>query len=59
MRLKWICYWVETNAEVGKVIISKSTYNYIKDETEFRFVDRGKTEAKGKGEVEMYFVALA
>ena len=49
---------MESHGEIGKVNISQNTYNYIKDEPEFAFEYRGKIEAKGKGEVEMYFVNL-
>jgi len=28
----------------------------VKDNSEFNFTSRGKIEAKGKGEMEMYFV---
>lgn len=47
---------METNGEVGKVNISQSTYEIIKNEPEFSCVSRGKIEAKGKGEINMYFV---
>ncbi len=47
---------VESSGEVGKVNISKATYILIKDNTDFTFEHRGKIEAKGKGEMEMYFV---
>lgn len=48
---------MESSGEVGKVNISEDTYNHIKDEIEFSFETRGKIKAKGKGEVEMYFVS--
>jgi adenylate cyclase len=48
---------MESNGEVGKVNISQSTYELIKTETEFKCESRGKIEAKGKGEIEMWFVA--
>ncbi|MBR9860757.1 tetratricopeptide repeat protein [bacterium] len=47
---------MESSGEAGKVNISESTYNLIKNEPEFEFESRGKIQAKGKGEVEMYFV---
>ncbi len=50
---------IESNGDVGKVNISEATYNYIKDDADFVFEGRGKVQAKGKGEVEMYFVSLA
>lgn len=50
---------MESHGKIGKVNISQDTYNYIKDETEFTFESRGKVQAKGKGEIEMYFVSLS
>jgi class 3 adenylate cyclase len=49
---------VESNGEVGKVNISQATYELLKDEPAFAFESRGKIEAKGKGEIDMYFVSL-
>jgi len=49
---------MESSGEPGKVNISGVTYNLIKDEPEFKFTPRGKVMAKGKGEMEMYFVGL-
>jgi class 3 adenylate cyclase len=49
---------MESYAEVDKVNISYSTYGLIKDDPQFQFEVRGKIEAKGKGEVDMYFVTL-
>lgn len=48
---------MESNGEVGKVNISHSTYQRLKDDPDFTFISRGKIEAKGKGEIEMYFVS--
>jgi ligand-binding sensor domain-containing protein/class 3 adenylate cyclase len=45
---------MESSGEVGKVNISDSTYLLIKDE--FKCQYRGKIEAKGKGEIDMYYV---
>jgi len=45
---------MESAGETGKVNISGSTYEKVK--TEFTFQHRGKIQAKGKGELEMYFV---
>ncbi len=45
---------MESSGEVGKVNISGNTYEYIKDD--FICSYRGKVTAKGKGEVDMYFV---
>lgn len=50
---------MESSGEVGKVNISQSTYELIKDDPQFTFEYRGKVQAKGKGEVDMYFVGLA
>jgi adenylate cyclase len=47
---------MESSGEVGKVNISESTYSLLKDDPHFHFTPRGKVEAKGKGEVEMWFV---
>jgi len=48
---------MESNGQVGKVNISQSTYKLLRDNTDFSFEIRGKIEAKGKGEIEMYFVS--
>jgi len=45
---------IETNGEVGKINISSSTYQEIKDSFSCEY--RGKIQAKGKGELDMYFV---
>ena len=47
---------IESNGIVGKVNISESLYNLLKNEECFRFEYRGSIEAKGKGELKMYFV---
>ena len=49
---------LESSSHVGKVNISQSTYELLKDESGFSFESRGKLKAKGKGEIEMYFVEL-
>ncbi len=49
---------MESNSEVGKVNISQDTYLLVKDEENLAFEYRGKITAKGKGELEMYFVTL-
>ena len=48
---------MENKGEIRKVNISQTTYEFIKDDPEFRFEYRGKIEAKNKGELDMYFVA--
>jgi class 3 adenylate cyclase len=50
---------MESSGQVGKVNISQATYDLLKDDTHFTFESRGKIEAKGKGEMEMYFVSKA
>lgn len=48
---------MQSSGEVGKVNISQSTYELLKANSSFKFESRGKIEAKGKGEIEMYFVS--
>jgi adenylate cyclase len=45
---------MESNSEAGKVNISGTTYELIKNE--FICEHRGKIQAKNKGEIDMYFV---
>lgn len=45
---------MESSGEIGKVNISGTTYELIKDE--FHCTYRGKIQAKNKGEIDMYFV---
>jgi len=47
---------MESSGEVGRVNISESTYTFLKEIPGLRFTQRGKVHAKGKGELEMYFV---
>jgi class 3 adenylate cyclase len=47
---------VESSGEAGKVNISQSTYELLKDDAAFSFEPRGKIEVKGKVGLEMYFV---
>jgi tetratricopeptide (TPR) repeat protein len=49
---------MESSGKVGKVNISASTYDYIKDDPNFSFSKRGRINAKNKGLMEMYFVSL-
>lgn len=44
---------MEQNSQKGKVNISESTYQMIKDRAQCEY--RGKIEVKGKGELDMYF----
>ena len=45
---------MESSGEPGKVNVSESTYNLVKDN--FSCEHRGKIAAKGKGKIDMYFV---
>ncbi len=44
---------MESSGEIGKVNISGSTYELVKDK--FKCIHRGKIEAKNKGMIDMYF----
>ncbi len=46
---------MESSGEVGKVNISGSTYELVKND--FNCTHRGRIQAKNKGEVDMYFVS--
>jgi class 3 adenylate cyclase len=45
---------MESSGEIGKVNISETTYELVKNEFPCEY--RGEVEAKGKGMVKMYFV---
>jgi len=45
---------MESGSEPGKVNISGTTHYYVKNS--FNCIHRGKIQAKGKGEIDMYFV---
>ena len=47
---------MESCGEVGEVNLSKATYELVKERTEYTFKHRGKINAKGKGQLDMYFV---
>jgi adenylate cyclase len=47
---------MESSGAVGKVNISNDTYVHVKEISEFTFENRGKIKAKGKGQLEMWFV---
>ena len=47
---------MESNGAPGKVNISQTTYDLIKNIKSFHFTPRGKISVKGKGDLEMYFV---
>ncbi|MBI1227541.1 MAG: hypothetical protein GC192_20075 [Bacteroidetes bacterium] len=46
---------MEQTSEAGRINISGSTYELVKEQ--FACIYRGKVEAKGKGAVDMYFVS--
>jgi class 3 adenylate cyclase/tetratricopeptide (TPR) repeat protein len=48
---------MEQNSEAGKINISETTYNLVKDKIKCTY--RGEIEAKGKGMLKMYFVGEA
>ena len=50
---------MESNGAVGKINISQSTYELLKEDARFSFEARGKIHAKGKGDIDMYFVDRA
>lgn len=50
---------MESHGEADKVNISANTYEALKDDPTFAFESRGLVDAKGKGELEMWFVSLA
>jgi adenylate cyclase len=45
---------MESSGEVGKVNISETTYHFVKND--FNCVFRGEIQAKGKGNLKMYFL---
>ncbi|WP_431134075.1 adenylate/guanylate cyclase domain-containing protein [Psychroserpens mesophilus] len=47
---------MESASEPGRVNISESTYQILKQFDVFQFTPRGEIEAKGKGKIQMYFV---
>lgn len=48
---------VENRGVMGQANISEATYALVRNETSFSFfMPRGKVQAKGKGELEVYFV---
>ena len=48
---------MESSGEVGMVNISEATHALVQATLGLRFTQRGKVQAKGKGELEMYFVS--
>jgi class 3 adenylate cyclase len=47
---------IESKGEAGRVNVSETVYNRVKDDSSYTFTNRGKIEAKGVGEVQMWFV---
>ncbi|MDQ1090010.1 class 3 adenylate cyclase [Siphonobacter sp. SORGH_AS 1065] len=47
---------MESNGEPGKVNVSEAIFHLLKDDKNFTFQLRGSINAKGKGEIQMYFV---
>jgi class 3 adenylate cyclase/ligand-binding sensor domain-containing protein len=47
---------MESSGKEGKVNISDATYESVKNMNQYQFEPRGKVKAKGKGELEMFFV---
>jgi len=50
---------MESSGETDKVNISESTFLLLAKDPQFVFIDRGKINAKNKGEIQMYFVEEA
>ncbi|MCF8239058.1 MAG: tetratricopeptide repeat protein [Saprospiraceae bacterium] len=48
---------IESSGSAGQVNISQTTYELLQDDPQFAFESRGMIETKGKGAMEMYFVA--
>ncbi len=48
---------MESSGEIGQVNISEATYALVNATLGLRFTPRGKVQAKGKGEMEIYFVS--
>ena len=47
---------MENAGETGRVNISRSVYDLLKEDPIFSFQARGKVKTKGKGDIEMWFV---
>ena len=50
---------MESSGEIGKVNISEDTFKLLENSPEMTFTERGKVQAKGKGQLKMYFVEEA
>ena len=47
---------MESNSQAGKINISRATYDLIKENNTFNFIDRGDIDIKNRGKIEMFFV---
>lgn len=47
---------LESYGEVGRVNISQTSYELVRDDPDFIFEPRGKIQVKGKGNLDMYYV---
>jgi class 3 adenylate cyclase/lipopolysaccharide biosynthesis regulator YciM len=47
---------MESNSEPGKINVSESTYQLLKNNENYIFTPRGEIDVKGKGNMKMYFV---
>ena len=47
---------MELHGENGRVNVSQSTYDLLKEDPRFHCFSRGKVQVKGKGSIPMYFV---
>lgn len=50
---------MESSGAVGRVNVSQTTCELLQENPQFTFESRGKIKAKGKGEIDMYFVKQA
>ncbi len=50
---------MESSGEIGRVNLSGATHALVMDAPGLRFIPRGAVQAKGKGELEMWFVERA
>tara|TARA_R110001592_G_scaffold262565_2_gene527802 strand:- start:10126 stop:11184 length:1059 start_codon:yes stop_codon:yes gene_type:complete len=50
---------LESNSTPGSINISQNVYNKLANNQSYRFENRGKIEAKGKGQIDMYFLNKA
>ena len=50
---------MEATCEKGMVNISNVTYSHVYSNRNFKFINRGMVEVKGKGEMELFYVSRA